>query len=100
MLKICARFLLLQVMMDDDAGLVRDCPSCGVKECMYSCMTIFICSYVCMYVCMQTCKLCGEESHIPLRCNEVEKKSDTDRRTKLEEAMTKARSGLHSSIYF
>eukprot|EP01036_Dinobryon_divergens_P024455 gene24455-32905_t len=47
----------MQVMMDDDAGLVLDCPSCG-----------------------------------------VEKKSDTDRRTKLEEAMTKSASVSRSEL--
>jgi TRIAD3 protein (E3 ubiquitin-protein ligase RNF216) len=34
---------------------------------------------------------CDEESHIPLKCSEVEKKTDTSDRVKLEEAMTKAR---------
>ena len=38
--------------MSDDAGIVLHCLNCS-KE---------------------TCKLCGEQSHIPLRCNEVEKK--------------------------
>ncbi len=28
----------------------------------------------CLSCYKSTCKLCGEESHIPLRCNEVEKK--------------------------
>lgn len=38
----------------------------------------------------QTCRLCGEESHIPLSCDEVEKDSDVKARTKIEDAMTEA----------
>eukprot|EP01035_Chromulina_nebulosa_P017698 gene17698-23288_t len=59
----------MQVEMADDAGNVMVCPSCG-KE---------------------TCKLCGDESHIPLRCEEVEKKGQTEVRLTVEEAMTQAR---------
>merc|ERR1719186_1842917 len=38
----------------------------------------------------QTCKLCGEESHVPLTCDEVEKDGEVVARTKLENAMTEA----------
>lgn len=38
----------------------------------------------------QSCRHCGEESHIPLRCDEVEKKKDTDGRTRVEEAAAAA----------
>jgi len=38
----------------------------------------------------QTCKLCGEESHVPLTCDEVEKDGEVVTRTKLENAMTEA----------
>ena len=38
----------------------------------------------------QTCRLCGEESHIPLSCDEVEKDSEVKARTKIEDAMTEA----------
>ena len=38
----------------------------------------------------QTCKLCGEESHIPLSCDEVEKDMEVVARTNLENAMTEA----------
>jgi hypothetical protein len=46
---------------------------------------------VCPYCQEETCKLCGEESHVPLRCSEVEKKGDTHKRLSVEEAMTQAR---------
>ncbi len=38
----------------------------------------------------QTCRQCGEESHIPLTCDEVEKDSEVKARTKVEDAMTEA----------
>lgn len=37
-----------------------------------------------------TCRLCGEESHLPLSCDEVEKDGEVVARTKLEDAMTEA----------
>mmetsp|Transcript_16774 Transcript_16774/g.18190 ORF Transcript_16774/g.18190 Transcript_16774/m.18190 type:complete len:803 (+) Transcript_16774:67-2475(+) len=39
----------------------------------------------------KTCLLCGQESHIPLKCSEVEKKEETAQRLTLEEAMAEAR---------
>jgi len=59
----------LQVLMDEDAGSVLRCLRCS----------------------RETCRQCGEPAHIPLRCSEVEKKGQTDRRLLLEEAMTRAR---------
>lgn len=38
----------------------------------------------------KTCKLCGEISHIPLTCDEVEKDDEVAARTKVENAMTEA----------
>ena len=38
----------------------------------------------------QTCRLCGEESHIPLSCDEIEKDDEVKARTKVENAMTEA----------
>ena len=35
-------------------------------------------------------RLCKEESHIPLRCEEVEKQNETDMRTYIENKMTEA----------
>lgn len=58
-----------QYEMADDSGNVLHCPSCHAS----------------------TCRLCGEESHIPLKCSEVEKKSQTEKRLKIEEAMAEAR---------
>jgi len=37
-----------------------------------------------------TCRLCGEESHLPLSCDEVEKDGEVVARTNLEDAMTEA----------
>jgi len=59
----------LQVELEESAGTVLVCPGCSTE----------------------TCRLCGEESHIPLRCSEVEKKTQTDARLTVEEAMTAAR---------
>jgi len=38
----------------------------------------------------ESCRLCGEESHVPLTCDEVEKDGEVVARTKLEDAMTEA----------
>ena len=38
----------------------------------------------------QTCLLCGEKSHIPLTCDEVEKDEEVAARTKVEMAMSEA----------
>jgi len=38
----------------------------------------------------ETCRLCREDNHIPLTCDEVEKDSDVADRVKLENAMTDA----------
>jgi transcription elongation factor Elf1 len=45
----------------------------------------------CYYCGKETCRLCGEVSHVPLRCAEVEKKNETTVRLSVEEAMTQAR---------
>ncbi|GBG83489.1 hypothetical protein CBR_g37201 [Chara braunii] len=37
-----------------------------------------------------SCRLCKEPSHVPLTCEEVEKKSETNVRLRVEELMTKA----------
>lgn len=59
----------LQVELEESAGIVLVCPGCS----------------------QETCRLCGEEAHIPLRCTEVEKKTQTNARLSVEEAMTAAR---------
>lgn len=38
----------------------------------------------------ETCRLCKEPSHIPLRCEEVEKDADVQVRTYIENKMTEA----------
>jgi len=38
----------------------------------------------------ESCRLCKEESHIPLRCDEVEKKGERDKRLFVEDKMTDA----------
>lgn len=38
----------------------------------------------------ETCRLCKEPSHIPLRCDEVEKDDDVKKRTYIENKMTEA----------
>mmetsp|Transcript_14661 Transcript_14661/g.32933 ORF Transcript_14661/g.32933 Transcript_14661/m.32933 type:complete len:851 (-) Transcript_14661:120-2672(-) len=38
----------------------------------------------------ESCRLCKEENHIPLRCSEVEKKSQTTHRVAVEERMSEA----------
>jgi TRIAD3 protein (E3 ubiquitin-protein ligase RNF216) len=58
-----------QVELSENAGIVMLCPDCN-KE---------------------TCRLCGEEAHIPLKCSEVEKKTQTNTRLTVEEALTEAR---------
>ncbi len=59
----------LQVEMAEEAGSVLTCPTCS----------------------KDTCRLCGDESHVPLKCSEVEKKGQTSKRLSVEEAMTEAR---------
>ena len=38
----------------------------------------------------ETCRLCGERSHVPLACDEVEKDEEVEARTSLEMAMSEA----------
>ena len=40
--------------------------------------------------CASFCRLCQEPNHIPLRCNEVEKKSETNMRTFIENRISEA----------
>lgn len=63
------------------------CPKCDFQAALPETELIFHCP-LCKY---QSCQKCGEEAHIPLRCEEVEKKDETSARIRVEEAMTKAR---------
>uniref|UniRef100_A0A7S2UPE1 RING-type domain-containing protein n=2 Tax=Attheya septentrionalis TaxID=420275 RepID=A0A7S2UPE1_9STRA len=49
--------------------MILNCPECGVDS----------------------CRKCGDEPHIPLKCSEVEKKTETNGRKVVEEAMTAAK---------
>ena len=53
---VSCRVCQLQVEMPESSGSVLTCMVCNVD----------------------TCRYCGEDSHIPLRCSEVEKKSKSD----------------------
>jgi hypothetical protein len=69
-------------------GLCK-CPKCEFSAILPETENIFFCPNVqCRF---ESCRFCGEESHIPLKCSEVEKKSDTDARKSVEEAMANAR---------
>lgn len=58
-----------QASMAQDAGKIMHCPQCR----------------------KDTCRECGEEAHIPLKCNEVEKKGATAKRLQVEEALSDTR---------
>lgn len=66
---VTCRRCALKVEMLPSAGVVLTCPQCGAE----------------------TCRLCGDEGHAPLRCEEVEKEGDKNHRLVVEEAMTNAR---------
>lgn len=69
-------------------GLHR-CPRCDFQALLDASEMIFACPVQsCRF---ESCKLCGEASHIPLKCSEVEKQTETDGRKKVEEAMSEAR---------
>mmetsp|Transcript_11166 Transcript_11166/g.20907 ORF Transcript_11166/g.20907 Transcript_11166/m.20907 type:complete len:703 (+) Transcript_11166:80-2188(+) len=67
-------------------GLCK-CPQCEFQASLPESEAVFRCPS-CDF---ESCRKCGEPSHIPLRCNEVEKKTQTDARLQVEEAMTQAR---------
>jgi len=67
-------------------GLCK-CPQCDFQASLPESEMIFQCPS-CEF---ESCRKCGEESHIPLRCEEVEKKTETSARLQVEEAMTQAR---------
>ena len=73
----------------EKAGLddLCKCPECDFQASLPESEMVFQCPS-CAF---ESCRKCGEESHIPLRCEEVEKKTETSGRLQVEEAMTKAR---------
>jgi len=69
------------------SGLVY-CPFCNMPWEVDPDLRVLECANV---ACRKaSCLLCKEPSHIPLRCEEVEKKSETSARRNIEELMTKA----------
>ena len=69
------------------ASFSSKCPKCDFQAIVPETEQIFDCPQ-CQH---QSCRKCGEDPHIPLRCEEVEKKDETSARIRVEEAMTKAR---------
>jgi len=67
--------------------LLCKCPQCEFQAMLPETEMIFHCPD-CQFA---SCRKCEEPPHIPLRCEEVEKKDETNARLKIEEAMTKAR---------
>lgn len=69
-------------------GLAK-CPKCNYVAILPPTEMIFHCPVRgCRH---KSCRKCGEPSHVPLKCTEVERRKDTDARRTVEEAMTKAK---------
>ena len=72
------------------AGLtnIAKCPKCEFQAELPETEMLFCCpAKGCGY---KSCRKCGEEAHVPLKCSEVEKKTETRSRNAIEEAMTAA----------
>lgn len=64
------------------------CPKCELMFEIPSDVNFFVCPIEdCTY---EVCRHCGELPHIPLRCDEVEKKVEAEGRARVEEAATAA----------
>ncbi|CAH0547652.1 unnamed protein product [Brassicogethes aeneus] len=64
------------------------CPFCDFATIPYEADKIFRClNPDCM---KESCRLCKETSHVPLKCEEVEKDEDVKARTYIEDRMTEA----------
>lgn len=89
--KVMKRYDELQTtLVLEKAGLVDDickCPKCDFQASLPESQNVLQCP-ACGF---ESCRKCGEESHIPLRCEEVERKTETSARLQIEEAMTEAR---------
>ena len=88
--KVMEKYDEIQASQALETAGMRDlckCPKCNFQAIVPESEMIYSCPN-CQY---QSCRKCGEESHIPLRCEEVEKKDETSARLRVEEAMTKAR---------
>jgi len=88
--KIMKKYDELQATLVVEKAGMKDlckCPHCDFAAMLPETEMLFNCPN-CRIV---TCRKCGEPPHIPLRCEEVEKKGETNARLRIEEAMTKAR---------
>lgn len=69
--------------------MYRKCPKCGFQALVPEQQRNFHCPIPsCQY---KSCRLCGEEGHEPIPCNQVEKRNETAARVQVEEAMSEAR---------
>jgi TRIAD3 protein (E3 ubiquitin-protein ligase RNF216) len=75
--------MLKQAGIDD----LCKCPKCDFQASLPESEMIFQCPF-CEF---ESCRKCREVPHIPLRCEEVKRKTETSARLQVEEAMTKAR---------
>ena len=72
-----------------DLECMVECPRCQFKVELSSDQKILVCPVKsCKY---ESCRECGEAAHIPLRCDEVEKKEETKGRITVEEAISQAK---------
>ena len=82
----------LQVQVSIEKAGLNDlctCPKCGFQAVLPTEQRVFACPVDdCQF---ESCRECGEASHIPLRCEEVEKESETKGRLTVEEAITAAK---------
>lgn len=90
--KVLRKYDELQFQVSiERAGLddVCTCPKCGFQAALDPSQKIFSCPVEdCLY---ESCRKCSEASHIPLRCDEVEKDQETKGRLTVEEAITNAK---------
>jgi TRIAD3 protein (E3 ubiquitin-protein ligase RNF216) len=90
--KVLRKYDELQFQVSiERAGLddVCTCPKCGFQAALDPSQRIFYCPVEdCQF---ESCRSCGEASHIPLRCDEVEKDQETKGRLTVEEAITNAK---------
>jgi TRIAD3 protein (E3 ubiquitin-protein ligase RNF216) len=82
----CPALLAIQVFV---SFFYSSCPKCEFQAVLPPEEMIFRCPVEdCGF---ESCRKCGEEPHIPLKCEEVEKKHETKGRLKVEEAISAAK---------
>ena len=92
-------FCSFMIIMPDPENKVLEClnPECLKESCRYVCVCVcmndpvyvYMCVFMLIYLCVRD-RICKEQSHIPLRCEEVEREVQTDARTMLENRMAEA----------